>query len=1006
MKILKAIGAAVLAVATCFSARAEETLVKTPLILDGVEAGYTVTGLPNDEVAVVFTNHVAEAMTWTAPADLYNVQFLVVGGGGGGGAGTQGPGGGGGGVVTGKVHFLSTGLDVNTKVGEGGLYGTENPNSSKATGYNGENSYFSITNITYVTAYGGGAGRGGSANGGAGGSGGGGRPKKTGGTATKGKINDDILDCIYDWEYFGCNGGDGYNGNSAGGGGGALEAGKQPTGTSKGGAGGAGLPSDITGVFVTYGSGGGGSGSGGAAGGSSEAGSGGKSAKANAGGGGGGGYGYGGDGGKGGSGIVVLRYSIPAGTILVPELESKTYNGQAQTADVPESDGYTVTQTAQVNVGTYEITLTLNEGYKWGDNTTAPVTLEFEITQAANEWTVDPSITKDSWTAGVDEPGVLTPGETLFDNVSATITKNGGDPTVFTGTELPTESGDYVITYAVPTSDNYTNPEITSKSVAFSVLSGDSIPPYTITTGDLSIDNDLVLTIPYTLTCDATTTKTATLFALYAFDGAEATETNRVQLATGVALNGEGTATVQNMKPDAVHWVALYTQVDDEISPNTEFKSVLAPGPGEFLEATVTYTSDPKVYVVSGTIDPGLGEATVTVMWSLNSDECSNSSVAELSDDGTFTCTIPCDSLLDTLTYKVVVTNSITTDSYGTASWEDNSEVGTQKRADTANVTYTWTGSGGDNYWGNPENWSSSSNSCLGYPNSKYATAKFTTSDIEVNLDGRTMVLSDAFTSTTDTSTGFVFSKNLGEVIFRNGTISFQDELNSYGFGASGTTVVLDKVKLDNISFMTCPNSTVVFTGSYDLGFSFYPWEHLSGSTLIFRDGEMSCSFGGSWLKESYDIYVDNAKWTLTNAINDKSLASRVHFVDGEGKNARQAQIIVNGAMRLKNTYDICIPAGGHNDASIVLTTKYSQPESGCTFKLDVSDYKSGKPVPLVRYTSSTDQALSTDNLTLAAYEDGVNVTEKRNARLVWSGDDNTLYYKQDSQTGFSIIIR
>ena len=53
------------------------------------EWGYTVSGLgaDGDETAVIFTNS-AETTTWTVPANLTDVRFLVVGGGGGGGGGT------------------------------------------------------------------------------------------------------------------------------------------------------------------------------------------------------------------------------------------------------------------------------------------------------------------------------------------------------------------------------------------------------------------------------------------------------------------------------------------------------------------------------------------------------------------------------------------------------------------------------------------------------------------------------------------------------------------------------------------------------------------------------------------------------------------------------------------------------------------------------------------------------------------------------------------------------
>ena len=71
------------------AASAGAELVKTPILqtfegeAEPVSVGYTVTGLGDfkNEVAVVFTNHTKTA-TWTVPATLENVQFLVVGGGG------------------------------------------------------------------------------------------------------------------------------------------------------------------------------------------------------------------------------------------------------------------------------------------------------------------------------------------------------------------------------------------------------------------------------------------------------------------------------------------------------------------------------------------------------------------------------------------------------------------------------------------------------------------------------------------------------------------------------------------------------------------------------------------------------------------------------------------------------------------------------------------------------------------------------------------------------------
>ena len=306
----KAICAA-LVVLGAFAASAE--LVKTPILdAENVSVGYKVTGLENDEVAMVYTNHLRTA-TWTVPATLNNVQFLVVGGGGGGGVGFMGAGGGGGGVVTGYVYKLEKGVKISVKVGAGGTGGTnKNP-----FGVGGDSSII-VGETPYVLAYGGGAG-GKSVNGGDGGSGAGGgvsssNPVKyIGGEVKEAECAEGVLFA----ESFGHKGGS--NGSaiaSSGGGGGAMGDGGDSI-AAKGGAGGVGLKMDITGALILYGSGGGGGGNAQSGAGGENAGTGGKSrvngtsAKANCGGGGGGGGPANTAGGDGGSGIVVFRYKEP-----------------------------------------------------------------------------------------------------------------------------------------------------------------------------------------------------------------------------------------------------------------------------------------------------------------------------------------------------------------------------------------------------------------------------------------------------------------------------------------------------------------------------------------------------------------------------------------------------------------------------------------------------------------------------------------------------------------------
>lgn len=221
--------------------------------------------------------------TWTAPAGITSVNYLVVAGGGSGYI----AGGGAGGMLTGTLS-VTPGTAYTVTVGAGGL----------SAAANGSNSVFaSITSIG-----GGGAPPGGAGN--TGGSGGGGSyGSAAGGSGTAGQGN---------------NGGNG-NTNSGGGGGGRGAAGSNAPSAHVGGAGGAGLSSSITGVSVTYAGGGGGGGTNQGSGGAGGSGGGGAGrndgAEGTAGtpntGGGAGGNGSGlASSGIGGSGIVIISYVL------------------------------------------------------------------------------------------------------------------------------------------------------------------------------------------------------------------------------------------------------------------------------------------------------------------------------------------------------------------------------------------------------------------------------------------------------------------------------------------------------------------------------------------------------------------------------------------------------------------------------------------------------------------------------------------------------------------------
>jgi hypothetical protein len=252
-------------------------------------------------------------------SDPLDVEYLVVGGGGGGGA-TLGGGGAGGGVLTnvgGALLTLQPAQEVAVSVGAAGLRA---PNSF-AAGASGGNSSFGAS----LTATGGGGGGtlgAGGLNGGSGGGAGGGGTSGGRGVAGQGEV------------------GGGSSTQAGGGGGGASAAGSSGSDGPPvaGGAGGDGTRSSITGTELLYAAGGGGGSQGGTAapgggGGPRGGGSGNASCTTEnasfallmttGSGGGGGGLDEGDDpdplnnfstclGGHGASGVVIVRYRVPA----------------------------------------------------------------------------------------------------------------------------------------------------------------------------------------------------------------------------------------------------------------------------------------------------------------------------------------------------------------------------------------------------------------------------------------------------------------------------------------------------------------------------------------------------------------------------------------------------------------------------------------------------------------------------------------------------------------------
>ena len=289
-------------------------------------SGVIVTTASNGDCIVSFAtaattggNMAFSSRTWTIPAGVSSVNVLIVAGGGGGGSSNSlktGGAGGGGGVVVATNYTVTPGASVTVTTGAGGSGG------NCANGNRGGNSAFGS-----LTAIGGGWGSGCSATEGTGGSGGGGHFRvgaRTTQTTSPGTASNGVNITAY-----GNVGGDAssndYSYGGGGGGGGATQVGGNASGsggTGTGGNGGQGLANSYrTDSPIIYGSGGGGGGhtTGGTGGtnagngcGTDTAGVGGINGVNETGGGGGGGMKCQVNAGRGGSGIVVVRYGLPA----------------------------------------------------------------------------------------------------------------------------------------------------------------------------------------------------------------------------------------------------------------------------------------------------------------------------------------------------------------------------------------------------------------------------------------------------------------------------------------------------------------------------------------------------------------------------------------------------------------------------------------------------------------------------------------------------------------------
>ena len=181
--------------------------------------------------------------------------------------------------------------------------------------------------------------------------------------------------------------------------------------------------------------------------------------------------------------FAYAAYTIKKATVTEPTIASKPYTGSAQTADITDTELYTVVKNdggtgVKLN-GYYDVVLKLKDSanYKWSTTDNAQVTLQFAITRAENEWAVNPSISEWIYGETANEPV----GEAKFGEVSVGYsgTTNGG--AAYNGVAAPTEAGSYTATFIVQETEDYKGLET---SVDFTIAKADQAAPTGLTKTD------------------------------------------------------------------------------------------------------------------------------------------------------------------------------------------------------------------------------------------------------------------------------------------------------------------------------------------------------------------------------------------------------------------------------------------------------------------------------------------------------------------------------------------
>lgn len=158
---------------------------------------------------------------------------------------------------------------------------------------------------------------------------------------------------------------------------------------------------------------------------------------------------------------VTSDFTIQKAAVTAPAIASKPYNGANQTADVAESSLYTVTNNGGINVGAYDVVLTLNDtdNYKWPDSDNASKTLTFNIAKANAAVTAPTAKTDLTYTGSAQE--LVNAGSAT----GGTMQYKLGDGEWGTAIPTATAAGTYTVNYRVVGDSNHNDISLTGIQV-------------------------------------------------------------------------------------------------------------------------------------------------------------------------------------------------------------------------------------------------------------------------------------------------------------------------------------------------------------------------------------------------------------------------------------------------------------------------------------------------------------------------------------------------------------